>query len=294
MMQIARVENGELIAPSGAAAPVPWWSFTKTVIAAGALALVRDGHLALDAPLPQRRYTLRQLLQHRAGLTDYGALSAYHDAVARHDEPWPVAELLARTEGERLRCEPGSAFWYSNIGYLFVRRLIEQASGAPLGAALDRLVLQPLGITGARIATAPADVAGTYLREIGYHPGWVYHGLVIGPLDQAALLLARLMRSDLLPAALLDAMRDGRAVSASLPTDLARPWRVPGYGLGVMAGVTAHGVRVIGHTGGGLGSAVAVYHAPDARPPATVAAFARDATDAAIETAVFDRMEQSD
>jgi len=49
-------------------------------IAAGALALVRDGQLALDEPLPDRPYTLRQLLQHRAGVADYGKLSAYHDA----------------------------------------------------------------------------------------------------------------------------------------------------------------------------------------------------------------------
>ena len=37
-------------------------------------------------PLPDRPYTLRQLLQHRAGVANYGALSAYHDAVARNDE----------------------------------------------------------------------------------------------------------------------------------------------------------------------------------------------------------------
>ena len=31
-------------------APVPWWSFTKTVLAAAALALVADGRLSLDIP----------------------------------------------------------------------------------------------------------------------------------------------------------------------------------------------------------------------------------------------------
>ena len=80
-------------------ARVPWWSFTKTVIAAGALALVRDGQLALDEPLANRPYSLRQLLQHRAGVTNYGELPAYHDAVARGgqalEESVPVTRVRA-------------------------------------------------------------------------------------------------------------------------------------------------------------------------------------------------------
>ena len=75
------VREGAVVTSSGDAADVPWWSFGKTVIAAAALALVRDGQLALDEPLPDRPYTLRQLLQHRAGLTEYGRLPAYHEAV---------------------------------------------------------------------------------------------------------------------------------------------------------------------------------------------------------------------
>ena len=63
-----------VVTSDGEAIDVPWWSFTKTVLAAAALALVRDGRLALDEPLPGRPYTLRQLLQHRAGLTDYGRM----------------------------------------------------------------------------------------------------------------------------------------------------------------------------------------------------------------------------
>ena len=96
------------MASNGDAADVPWWSFSKTVIAAAALALVRDGRLALDEPLPDRPYTLRQLLQHRAGLTEYGRLPAYHEAVARNEDAWPADEMLARTAADRLVYEPGN------------------------------------------------------------------------------------------------------------------------------------------------------------------------------------------
>ena len=53
--------------------------FTKTIIAA-AVVLVQQARLSLDQPLANRRYTLRQLLQHRAGLAEYGDLAAYHAA----------------------------------------------------------------------------------------------------------------------------------------------------------------------------------------------------------------------
>ena len=42
--------------------------FHQDVIAAAALVLVQQKRLALDRPLASRHYSLRQLLQHRAGL----------------------------------------------------------------------------------------------------------------------------------------------------------------------------------------------------------------------------------
>lgn len=144
---------------------MPWWSFTKTVIAAAALALVRDGLLVLDAPLAGEPYTLRQLLQHRAGLADYGGLATYHDAVACRADAWPASELLARTDADQLIYRPGEGWAYSNIGYLLVRRLIEAATGEDLGSALTRLVLQPLGIEGVRLAERREDLATVAMGE---------------------------------------------------------------------------------------------------------------------------------
>jgi CubicO group peptidase (beta-lactamase class C family) len=51
---------------------VPWWSFSKTVLAAGVLVLVDRRKLDLDAPIAGAPYTLRHLLQHTSGLPDYG------------------------------------------------------------------------------------------------------------------------------------------------------------------------------------------------------------------------------
>jgi CubicO group peptidase (beta-lactamase class C family) len=267
------VREGAVVTSNGDAADVPWWSFSKTVIAAAALALVRDGRLALDEPLPDRRYTLRQLLQHRAGLTEYGRLPAYHEAVARNEDAWPADEMLARTAADRLVYEPGKGWGYSNIGYYFIRRLIEQATSHLLGDALDDLVLKPLGIAGVRFAADRAH----YPPE--YDPRWVYHGLLVGPLQQAALLLQRLLVGDLLPPSLLSAMCDRYLVGGPIA---GRPWKTPSYGLGLMIGETTSGEVIAGHTGGGPGSAIAVYHRLD-KPTGTAAAFEPNGTDATVE-----------
>ena len=55
---------------------VPWWSFTKTVIAAACLRAAGDGLLSLDEPLPAGGYTLRRLLRHEAR-TKVGTLTTF-------------------------------------------------------------------------------------------------------------------------------------------------------------------------------------------------------------------------
>src|SRR5580658_5547463 len=180
--------------------PVPWWSYTKTVLASAALALVDEGRLQLDEPVRGRLFTLRQLLQHRAGLRCYGTLRTYHAAVAEDEEPWPVKEMLRRVDAETLAYEPGHGWGYSNVGYLLVRNLIENEAGVPLGAALERLVFRPLGISGVAVAREPADLDATaWGNTRRYHPDWVYHGLLVGTPSAAALFLHRLLAGDLLP-----------------------------------------------------------------------------------------------
>lgn len=250
----AIVANDRIVEARNADAIVPWWSFTKTALAAAALALVRDGLLALDAPMPGRAFSLRQLLQHRAGVANYGGLPAYHDAVDRGDAPWPMAVLLEKTAAERPHTRPGTGFSYSNIGYAFVRQAIERATGTDLDTALQRLLIAPLGIARTRLLTGRGADPIVGIRR-GYDAGWVYHGLLVGPLRSAVLLLHRLLRGDLLPPPLLAAMTAGLPVGAAIP---GRPWTQPAYGLGLMCGDSRHG-RVAGHTGGGPDSAIAIY-----------------------------------
>lgn len=249
----------------------PWWSFTKTVLAVAALRLVELGRLDLDAPRPGKPYTLRQLLQHRAGLPDYASLATYQEAVAREEPAWPRDRMLAEAGAAGLEFQPGMGWAYSNIGYMFVGDAIEQASGLPLATALSQLVLDVLPLPSVRLAAAPGDfedVIWSGLRR--YDPRWVYHGCLVGtPLD-AARLLHGLFSGQFLRCDTLDQMTKRHPLGGALP---GRPWTDCGYGLGVMSGQVGGAGSAIGHSGSGPFSANAVYHFPDGPRPVTVATF---------------------
>ncbi|MGE5475928.1 MAG: serine hydrolase domain-containing protein [Bacteroidales bacterium] len=258
----ALVEADGSLRPDSSRATVPWWSFTKTLIAACALRLAEDGRLELDKLREGAPYTLRMLLQHRAGVGNYGDLPAYHQAVAAGGEPWTDDELFAHVPPDRPLFAPEAGWAYSNVGYLLVRRAVEQAGGAPLAELLRSLVLQPLGLERARLASGRADMADTVFPSgWGYHPGWAFHGIVVGPVAEAALALHRLLNGDLLCPRRLAEMLTRHPLGGALPD---RPWLTTGYGLGLMMGTMQHPaggppIAVAGHSAGGAGSYGAVY-----------------------------------
>jgi hypothetical protein len=89
----------------------------------------------------------------------------------------------------------------------------------------------------------------------GYHPGWVYHGLIVGTTADAARLLWLLTHEALLKPATWSAMKEGRA----LPEHRSDVHPDPAYGLGLMLTAKAPDAHSMGHGGGGPGSTIAVY-----------------------------------
>ena len=285
------VSNGQSLTPAPSERSVPWWSFTKTVLAVTALSLVRDGLVGLDDPILDQPFTLRQLLRHEAGLADYGELAEYHTAVANNEPAWSADEMMQRLEGARLRYSPGTAWRYSNVGYWLIGKLIERVTDLALEEAVSRRALTPLGLSSVRFAKTRADLQETSPgNPPNYDPAWVYHGLLIGPLSQAALLLDRLLTGHLLPTDLLQAMQTARTLGGPIP---GRPWVTPGYGLGVMQGTTEGGLILCGHTGCGPGSVIAVYRISDGDASACCAAFGTNVSEGAVEAHVVDQLKQA-
>lgn len=283
--------------PSRPAPPQPadefhLFSIAKTFIAAAALRLAERGILALDAPvasvLPQPTLpdavTLRRVLDHTAGLPDYGGQRGYHDAVrAAPGQPWPCDRFLAATIGRHGIGPPG-AFHYSNIGYLLARMVLERVTGRSLGTVLQAEVFAPAGAPALRLATEPGDVGGLapgWGTSLGdgqapvnvarrYHPGWVAHGAVVGRALDAARALDGVLAGAVLHPASRCAMRD--AVPVGGPHWLFQP---PGYGLGLMCCVDGGADRRAGHGGEGPGySTGAICVMPGAGPRITAVALA--------------------
>jgi CubicO group peptidase (beta-lactamase class C family) len=138
-------------------------SISKPVTAMGALRLVQEGVLDLDAdvndmlsawqvPDPEgeytreRKVTLRGLLSHTAGL----GVPTYFGYPAGADVP-TVPQVLAgeppaSSEPVRVVQEPGSGYRYSAGGYTVVGQLLEDVTGKPFADLMRELVFDKLGM----------------------------------------------------------------------------------------------------------------------------------------------------
>jgi D-alanyl-D-alanine carboxypeptidase len=129
-------------------------STTKTFVATVVLQLVGEGTLKLDdnlaSWLPGRiregdRITIRQLLNHTSGIPQ-----TYAPQGGTGDQPALVAE-------------PGTRHLYSNMNYVLLGLIVEQATAEPLEVVVRDRILQPLGLRdttygGASLGTNKGDL----------------------------------------------------------------------------------------------------------------------------------------
>ncbi|NPD20381.1 serine hydrolase domain-containing protein [Alterinioella nitratireducens] len=257
----------------------PWWSFTKTVMSICALRLAEAGALDLEEPLPGRPYSILHLMAHRAGVRDYGGLESYRKAVASGEASWPVARLLDEAGADTPLWPPGYGFAYSNIGYLELRDVLERAAGCDMGRMVARLITGPLGLTSVSLATTPQEFERIHWDSAGgYHPGWVYHGCLMGSAGDAARVLHTVMTGGLISEQSLKKMQTSHFTGGAIP---GRPWSAIGYGLGLMQGVVEGLGPALGHSGCGPFCANAVYHFPNTG--VTVASFTDGGDEAPAE-----------
>ncbi|WP_369789924.1 serine hydrolase domain-containing protein [Rouxiella sp. WC2420] len=256
----------------------PYWSFTKSVIAVCALKLSENGSLNLDAFLQGQKYTLRQLLQHTAGVADYGQLSDYHHDVAANLPPWSRDKMLDAVLANDPLFLPGEGWSYSNVGYMLARERIEEVAGKSFAELVAEFITTPLGLKSVEVATTQLQFSTLHWpAAASYHPGWVYHGCLIGTAHDAASILdalfnKKIFRNNHATGSTLQQMLEHYPLGGALA---GRPWTKCGYALGLMSGEVGGGQRAIGHSGGGPFCVNAVYHFPDCADPVTVSCFAK-------------------
>ncbi len=137
--------------------------FTATAI----MILVEEGKIELEDPLTKyfpeapetwKQVTIRELLSHTAGFTDY---PKSFDMRKDYSEQ----ELLKIVEKIPLAFTPGTSWSYSNLGFLTLGIVIHKVTGEFYGDFLQERIFHPLGMNSTRIMSE-ADIIPN--RAAGY------------------------------------------------------------------------------------------------------------------------------
>lgn len=128
-------------------------SITKQFTAAAIMQLKEAGKLQVDdlickylkdCPDTWSQITIKQLLNHSAGIVSYTDLEEYWDQMG---EPQTPEQLIGRFNDKPLLFEPGSKWDYSNSNYAILGYLIEQLSGMPYDEYITKHIFIPLGMS---------------------------------------------------------------------------------------------------------------------------------------------------
>lgn len=275
---LANIEENLRVTPG---TPFRIASVAKTFIGALFLRLTRSGKLSLDDPasrwLPgfprSGEFTLRMLLNHTSGLGEY-TKRPYEALVRDAQRDYSNGELVAYMAAIKplFVHKPGTAWEYSNTGYVLLGVIAERAGGAPLSTLLEQHVLTPAGL---RETTWDSDPAGAQGRAMGY--GFRKGSWVRAPFVSTSYIGAsgaiRSTARDL--CRWYDALFGGRILARAELGAMMAPSRLAdgrstlrrsgsGYGLGLWTG-RAGGRRVAWHAGSTSGFAADARHYPDDR-----------------------------
>jgi len=142
-------------------------SMGKQFTATAVMMLVEEGKIGLedpltkffpDAPAAWTQVTIRELLSHSAGFTDYPK-----NFDMRKD--YTEAQVLKIVEAIPLAYTPGTRWSYSNLGYLTLGIVIHKVTGEFYGDFLQERIFRPLGMNTTRIISE-ADIVPN--RSAGY------------------------------------------------------------------------------------------------------------------------------
>lgn len=105
--------------------------------------------------------TLEQLLTHSSGIPSY---SRSQEALAAMTEKeYAISELLQRFGSDSLEFEPGTAFRYSNTGYLVLAAVIEKICAKPFAQVLQEKILTPLNMSGSGFGSTSLNSRGYWM-----------------------------------------------------------------------------------------------------------------------------------
>ena len=150
-----------------------WGSITKTLTAISVMQLHDRRGLSLDEAItryvPELRQvhdpygmidsiTLRMLLSHSAGFQN--PTWPYTNGKSWEPfEPTTWNQLVAMMPYQELHFRPGSRYSYSNPGFIYLARVIEQLSGDPWESYVQKNIFAPLGLGHSYFGATPYYLA---------------------------------------------------------------------------------------------------------------------------------------
>lgn len=147
-------------------------SLSKPITATAVMRLVERDQLDLDKPIgdyiPEfavrsrfpsaRPITTRSLLAHHSGLPSDRLNGMWTRS------PASLAEVVTMLQDTDLAAPPGSLYRYSNLGYALVGRALENVTGEAFVAAMQDVLLTPLGMTSSSFAWPGDDPPPQYAK----------------------------------------------------------------------------------------------------------------------------------
>ncbi|HVG65857.1 MAG TPA: serine hydrolase domain-containing protein [Actinomycetota bacterium] len=251
-------------------------SVTKSLVATVVLRLVAEGRLSLSDTVERRlpgilaygdRVTVRQLLNHTGGVPNNWApveQTLYGSPEGRL-RAWTPEELVALVADQPQAFRAGSAWSYSNTGYILLGLVVEAVTGHTLAEELGRGIFRPLGLRDSLLPGDDPDIppptSSGYSLPLGppgqvpdgplldltvQNPSWAgAAGGLVSTLGDLTRFFRALLGGRLLPPRLLTEMLPAVTVpSRSLPLPLYDQ-----YGLGLLEVETPAG-RLVGNAGG--------------------------------------------
>ena len=244
-------------------------SVSKTFTSVAVQKLAEEKKLSLDDPIERwlpadlvqkipngKIITVRQLLDHTSGIADYNEISI---VLKEYQNPViPVTYQAAMEQGinESPLYPPGTNYTYSNVNYILLTLIIDNAAGVPYEDYITRNIFVPSGmndtfimetnhIPGPHMIATQRGENGTY---VDFSNLYVQFDRGAGDIVSTPADLNRFHR----------ALREGKLISKSSFAAMEKPSpqsHEQGYGLGYMTGFNAaSNLTLQGHGGGYPGS----------------------------------------
>src|SRR5260370_5599071 len=149
--------NIELSVPATQETIYEMASLTKPFTATAIMMLAEEGKISLEdslskyfpeAPETWRKITIRHLLSHTSGLSDFFSIPALRsESGFAWEREYKPEELLWVLFQASLQAQPGEKWSYSNIGYYLLGFIIEKVTGDTYEQFLRRRIFEPLKMT---------------------------------------------------------------------------------------------------------------------------------------------------